>query len=104
MYYALAKEAFEKINSNSLANELEEKIVLMDKKIEGQSQTKAEGDIYLNEANERYVKGDITSAKVLYTLAKDAYTQVGLTEEIKSIDEKLKVLDKEIASTGGKNE
>ncbi|AOR23473.1 PP2C family protein-serine/threonine phosphatase [Clostridium taeniosporum] len=104
MYYTLAKEAFEKINSNSLANALEKKIVLMDKKIEEQSQTKAEGDIYLNEANERYTKGDITSAKVLYTLARDAYSQVGLTEEIKSIDEKLKVLDKEIASTGDKNE
>lgn len=104
MYYALAKEAFEKINSTSLASELEEKIVLMDKKIEAQSQTKAEGDIYMNEANERYVKEDLSSAKVLYTLAKDAYNQAGLTEEIKSIDEKLKIIDKEIASTGDKNE
>ena len=55
MYYALAKEAFEEINSHSLADELEEKIALMDKKITEVADKKGEADKYVEEANKRYI-------------------------------------------------
>lgn len=97
MYYALAKEAFENINSHSLANELQEKITLMDKKINDVSDKKREADQYSQEANKRYVSGDANSAKVLYLLAKDIYNQLGMADEASKVDEKLAIVEK---STG----
>ena len=82
MYYALAKEAFEEINSHSLADELEEKIALMDKKITEVADKKGEADKYMDEANKRYSSGDTNSAKVLYLLAKDIYSNLGYTDDV----------------------
>jgi serine/threonine protein phosphatase PrpC len=96
MYYALAKEAFENINSHSLANELQEKITLMDKKINDVSDKKREADQYSQEANKRYVSGDANSAKVLYLLAKDRYNQLGMADEASKVDEKLAIVEKSI--------
>lgn len=93
MYYALAKEAFEEIKSNSLADQLEEKIALMDKKISDFADKKAEADKYLEEANTRYLSGDYNSSKVLYLLAKDIYNKLALTDEVSKIYEKLAILD-----------
>lgn len=96
MYYALAKEAFESINSHSLANELQEKITLMDKKINDVSDKKREADQYSQEANKRYVSGDANSSKVLYLLAKDIYNQLGMADEASKVDEKLAIVEKSI--------
>ena len=93
MYYALAKEAFEEIGSNSLSDELEEKINLMDKKITDSADMKSEADKYLDVANTKYLSQDYNSAKILYLLAKDTYEKLGLTEECAKIDEKLKTLE-----------
>lgn len=92
MYYALAKEAFEEIGSNSLANELEEKINLMDRKITDTADQKEEADRYLEEANKKYLAGDYNSAKVLYLLSKDIYVKLGFTDDSAKIDEKLKAI------------
>lgn len=93
MYYALAKEAFEEIGSNSLANELQEKINLMDIKITDSADVKAGADKYLEAANTKYLSQDYESAKILYLLAKDDYERLGLSEDCAKIDEKLKVLE-----------
>lgn len=92
MYYALAKEAFEEIGSTSLANELEEKINLMDRKITDTADQKEEADRYLEEANKKYLAGDYNSAKVLYLLSKDIYVKLGFTDDSAKIDEKLKAI------------
>lgn len=103
MYYALAKESFKKNEYYSLANELDEKMALIDKRIEGQADLKNEADEYLKEANARIVKDDKESAKVLYLLSKDIYTQLGLDEEVKLIDEMLQGIDKQLAINGEKS-
>jgi len=98
MYYALAKEAFEEINSHSLADELIEKIALMDKKINEVSDKKSEADKYMGEANKRYASGDNSSAKVLYLLAKDIYSSLGYNDEVSKITEKLSAIEATEAS------
>ena len=103
MYYALAKESFKKNEYYSLENELDEKMAHIDKRIEGQADLKNEADEYLKEANARIVKDDKESAKVLYLLSKDIYTQLGLDEEVKLIDEMLQGIDKQLASNGEKS-
>jgi len=103
MYYALAKESFQKNEYYSLANELDQKMSLIDKRIEGQANLKNEADSYLEQANARIVKDDKEAAKVLYLLSKDIYTQLGLTEEVKLIDEMLQGIDKKEASSGEKS-
>lgn len=105
MYYTLAKEGFEKNNNYSLSNELDQKMTIIDKRIEGQADFKNQADSYLEQANMRVVKDDIESAKVLYILSKDIYTKLGLTEEVKSIDDMIQGIDKQLASSSGdKNE
>jgi len=93
MYYTLAKEAFEEINSHSLADELEEKIALMDTKITEVADKKGEADKYMEEANKRYISGDTNSAKILYMLSKDIYSKLGYTNEVSKVDEKLKAIE-----------
>lgn len=93
MYYTLAKESFEEIKANSLADELEEKIVLMDKKISETSDKKSEADKYMAEADKKYAAGDNTSAKVLYLLAKDAYSSLGDTDNVTKVTEKITAID-----------
>lgn len=102
MYYSLAKEAFQEIGDNSLADELEEKIVLMDKKIAEVADKKGEADKYMDEANKMYSSGDTTSAKVLYLLAKDAYSSLGDTDAVSKVDEKLAAIDKAAAKENNK--
>lgn len=101
MYYALAKEDFKKNEYYSLANELDQKMALVDKRIEGQANLKNEADSYLEQANARMVKGDTESAKTMYLLAKDAYSKLGLDEEVKLIDDMLQGIDKQAASSSG---
>lgn len=89
MYYALAKDAFKAIRANSSVYELEEKIALMDKKIIEVADKKGEADRYVAEGNKRYASGDTNSAKVLYILAKDIYSNLGYTDDIAKVDSKL---------------
>ena len=99
MYYALAKEAFEEINSHSLADELVEKIALMDKKINEVADKKGEADKYMQEADKRYSAGDAASAKVLYLLAKDVYSSLGDTDNVTKVTEKITAIDQASAKT-----
>ena len=78
-------------------------MALIDKRIEGQADLKNEADEYLKEANARIVKDDKESAKILYLLSKDIYTQLGLDEEVKLIDEMLQGIDKQLAINGEKS-
>lgn len=93
MYYALAKEAFEQANDNSLADELVEKIALMDKKINETSDKKSEADKYKAEADKKYSAGDTSSAKVLYLLAKDVYSSLGDADDVTKVTEKIAAID-----------
>jgi hypothetical protein len=58
---------------------------------------KGEADKYMAEANKRYTSGDTSSAKVLYLLAKDIYTNLGYTDEASKVDEKLKAIEQPVA-------
>ncbi|EKQ50998.1 MULTISPECIES: serine/threonine protein phosphatase [unclassified Clostridium] len=93
MYYELAKEKFEEINANSLADELVDKIALMDKKISETSDKKSEADKYKEEADKKYAEGDNTSAKVLYLLSKDAYSSLGDNDDLSKVTEKINAID-----------
>lgn len=97
MYYALAKESFEQANDNSLADELVEKIALMDKKINETSDKKSEADKYKAEADKKYSAGDTSSAKVLYLLAKDVYSSLGDTDDVTKVTEKIAAIDQATA-------
>lgn len=99
MYYELAKEKFEEINQHSLADELIDKIALMDTKISETSDKKSEADKYKAEADKKYSAGDNTSAKVLYLLAKDAYTSLGDTDNVTKVTEKITAIDKASTSS-----
>lgn len=104
MYYALAKEAFEEINSHSLADELEKKIALMDTKIGEVANTKETADKYLEEANKRFLSEDYTSAKVLYLMAKDIYTSLGDNDSLSKLNEKMAVVDQALAKADVKTQ
>ena len=99
MYYELAKEKFEEVSDNSLADELVDKIALMDKKISETSDKKSEADKYKAEADKKYAAGDNTSAKVLYLLAKDAYNSLGDNDDLAPVVEKLNAIDQAAAKT-----
>ena len=92
MYYTLALQGFQEAGVSSMVEEMQEKIVLMDKKINETADAKAEADRYLEEANTRLASGDKDSAKVLYTLAKEKYTALGLSNDASSIDSKISAL------------
>lgn len=100
MYYELAKQAFEDANDTSLADELVDKIALMDKKISETSDKKSEADKYAQAADAKYAAGDNSSAKVLYLLAKDAYNSLGDADNVAKVTEKITAIDK--AQTQGK--
>ena len=97
MYYELAKEKFGEANDTSLADELIDKIALMDKKISETSDKKSEADKYKEEADKKYAAGDNTSAKVLYLLAKDAYNSAGYTDDVAKVTEKITAIDQAAA-------
>ncbi|MCY6355725.1 PP2C family protein-serine/threonine phosphatase [Clostridium sp. ZS2-4] len=96
MYYTMAKQMYEQINLKSFLNDLEEKIHLMDKKINEAQTQKSQADKYAKDGDEKYIKGDANTAKVLYLLAKDIYEKEGLVEEAKKIQEKLDIVNKAI--------
>ena len=76
----------------SMVEEMQEKIVLMDEKINETADLKAEADRYLEEANTRLAGGDKDGAKVLYQLAKEKYNDLGFTTEASSVDSKISAL------------
>lgn len=92
MYYTLAQQGFKEAKEMGFVEEMQEKIVLMDKKITETADLKAEADRYLEEANTRLASGDKESAKVLYMLAKEKYTNLGLTKEASEVDKKMSAL------------
>lgn len=92
MYYTLAQQGFREANEISFVEEMQQKIVLMDKKINETADLRGEADRYLEEANTRLASGDKESAKVLYTLAKEKYTALGLSKEAEDVDSKIKQL------------
>ncbi|OAV40932.1 PP2C family protein-serine/threonine phosphatase [Clostridium saccharobutylicum] len=94
----IAKEKFEEANNNSLADELVDKIAIMDKKIGETSDKKTEADRYKEGADSKYASGDNTSAKVLYLLAKDAYSSLGDNDGLSQVTEKLNAIDQASAS------
>lgn len=94
MYYELAKQAFEDASDTSLADELVDKIALMDKKISETSDKKSEADKYAQAADAKYAAGDNSSAKVLYLLAKDAYNSLGDADNVAKVTEKITAIDK----------
>lgn len=94
MYYELAKKSFEDASDTSSADELVDKIALMDKKISETSDKKSEADKYAQAADAKYAAGDSASAKVLYLLAKDAYNSLGDADNVAKVTEKITAIDK----------
>jgi serine/threonine protein phosphatase PrpC len=92
MYYTLAKELFEDVNSHSLSDPLDEQIALMDKKITETSDKKAAADKYMAEADNRYSLGEDRNARLLYNMAKQLYDELGDKDSSKKIDEKLNAM------------
>lgn len=93
MYYTMAKQMYEQNNPNSISEDLVEKIQLMDKKINEAASVKAQAEKYAKDGDEKYIKGDLNTAKVLYLLAKDMYEKESFVEEVKKIQEKLNIID-----------
>ncbi|WP_291569004.1 MULTISPECIES: PP2C family protein-serine/threonine phosphatase [unclassified Clostridium] len=96
MYYIMAKQLYDQIGSNIFSTELNSKIKLMDKKIDESSSRKSKADRYQRDGDEKNIKGNFKEAKVLYTLAKELYEKEGLKEEVKKIDEKLEMINKDL--------
>lgn len=98
MYYIMAKQLYEQINSEATVADLQEKIVLMDRKINEVSSSNAQAEKYGREGDEKYIKGDYGAAKVLYNLASDLYQKDGNSEGVKKIKEKLDLVEKATAT------
>lgn len=98
MYYTMARQSFEELNLHSLANDLEAKIQLMDRKINEVASKRSEAEKYEKEADNKYAAGDPNSAKILYLLAKEIYEKEGLLDESKKIEEKLAVVEKAMSN------
>ncbi len=93
MYYTIAKELYQKAQTNSLANQIEEKIQLTDKKIQNEADSKAKAARYEKDANDQFEAGNLNNAKMLYMFAKDIYQEIQLHKDIERMDEKIKVID-----------
>lgn len=93
MYYIMAKQMYEQIGAYSFSSYLEQRISLMDKKISENETQKSQADSYTKAGDEKYIEKDYGSAKVLYSLAKDMYQKENLPDNVKSLEEKLALVD-----------
>lgn len=100
MYYTLAIQAYRDSGDYSILEELQKKIVLMDEKIDETADKKSEADKYVEEASTRLASGDVNSAKVLYSVAKDLYDSLGFTDESKNMSDKISTLNTTSSSNG----
>ena len=100
MYYTLAIQAYKDSGDYSILEELQKKIVLMDEKINETADKKSEADKYVEEASTRLASGDVNSAKVLYSVAKDLYDSLGFTDESKNMSDKISTLNTTSSSNG----
>lgn len=94
MYYIMAKQLYEQINSEAVVADLQEKITIMDRKINEVSSSNAQAEKYSRDGDDKYIKGDYGAAKVLYNLASDLYEKEGNSEGVKKIKEKLDLVEK----------
>ncbi|MBU5677847.1 serine/threonine protein phosphatase [Alkaliphilus sp. MSJ-5] len=93
MYYTIAKELYQKAQAYSLANQIEEKIQLTEKKIQNEADSKAKAARYEKDANDQFEAGNLNNAKMLYMFARDIYQEIQLHKDIERMDEKIKVID-----------
>ena len=93
----MAKQMYEEIGVDSYSKKLIDKIYLMDQKIDEAATQKAKADRYATAADEKYINGDFSTAKVLYLLAKEVYEKEGLQNEVKKIQGRLIVVDKALS-------
>lgn len=93
MYYTIAKELYQKAQANSLANQIEEKIQLTEKKIQNEADSKAKAARYEKDANDQFEAGNLNNAKMLYMFSRDIYQEIQLDKDIERMDEKIKVID-----------
>ncbi|MBU3157499.1 SpoIIE family protein phosphatase [Clostridium estertheticum] len=93
MYYIMAKEMYDQIKSVSYSKELAQKIYLMDQKITELATQRAKADKYVKDGDQKYISGDLSTAKVLYLLAKNIYDKEGIEAEAKSVQAKITIID-----------
>ncbi|TCO71506.1 PP2C family protein-serine/threonine phosphatase [Marinisporobacter balticus] len=93
MYYTMAQEMYKQIEMYGFADKTEEKIQLTAQKIQEATTKKAKADMYVEDANAEFDKGNLSEAKMLYLFAKDIYEEAKLLDAVKKIDEKIKVID-----------
>ncbi|MCT4509791.1 MAG: serine/threonine protein phosphatase [Tepidibacter sp.] len=93
MYYMMAQEIYKKIEMYDFSDELEKKILLTDKKIQESTTKKAKADTYIKDANNKFDEGSLNEAKILYLFARDIYEEAKLDDDVKKVDEKIKVID-----------
>jgi hypothetical protein len=93
MYYIMAQEMYKQIEMYDFADPLEEKIQLTEQKIQEVTKKKAKADIYVEDANDKFDKGNLNEAKMLYLFAKDIYEEAKLADQVKKIDEKIKIIE-----------
>ncbi|MCB2308656.1 serine/threonine protein phosphatase [Clostridium estertheticum] len=93
MYYVMAKEMYDQIKSVSYSKELAQKIYLMDQKITELATQRAKADKYVKDGDQKYISGDLSTAKVLYILAKNIYDKEGIEAEAKSVQAKITIID-----------
>lgn len=103
MYYIMAQEIYKQIGMYSFSDELEKKILLTDKKIEESTIKKAKADTYIKDANAKFDQGNLNEAKILYLFAKDIYKEAKLDDDLKSVEEKIKVINTLIDKKSPKN-
>lgn len=93
MYYTMAKELYQKSQALSLANQIEEKIQLTEKKIQEEADSKAKAARYEKDGNDQFEADNLNNAKMLYLLARDMYEEIEHYKDVERIDEKIKVIE-----------
>lgn len=92
--YYLAQQIYASAGLANNVTLVQKKIDMLDQENTVFEQQKTKADRYVSEANERVQKGEFSQAEYLYLLAKDIYQKLNLTNEVKSVDEKLKLVKK----------
>lgn len=93
MYYSIAKELYFEAGLFDRVQAVEEKLLLVEKKIINNEKEGSKGELYEEEAEKRFKENDLFNSKMLYVLARDKYEEIGDTDKVIKVNEKLDIIN-----------
>lgn len=93
VYYLAAKQKYEQLGDEILADAAEEKMEAADAKIEQKAVLEKEAESYMEQAANSMEEEAFTRAKKYYLLAKDIYASLKNQDKVDEVSRKMEVLD-----------